>query len=95
MNSKTVAALFGAIALALAGTSAAGATAQTHDPAHRSIHQLADRSSHRAKPAAENGKDASAPAPAPAQPERKVIVSVGPQAMAVQRIRDIAMAPTG
>jgi hypothetical protein len=30
-----------------------------------------------------------------AQPNRQTLVSVGPQAMSIERIRDIAMAPTG
>lgn len=91
MNTKALAALLGAGAwICLAAGPAAAATAHKA-PVHHPIHTAALLHTKTA-PKAEV-RDSTADRTTTVN--RQTIVSVGPQAMAIQRIRDIAMAPTG
>jgi len=92
--SKGFSAVFGAAVLICAAISSASAAetkgvVATHNTSHRVT--VAERVKHQAVKATAK-PDAG---PADAAHQNQIIVSVGPQAMAVQRIRDIAMAPTG
>lgn len=105
MTLRALAALLGATAiLSLAAAPGSAAPAQTtaiHHP-HRVASvdharqqvQMRDKTSTPGTSVTEPGTTATAPGTS-ALPNHNVIVSVGPQAMAVQRIRDLAMEETG
>ncbi len=93
MALKNLAACLGIGMLFLQTASGWAAQPVAHDATNPAVHatRAASITTHEI---ASPGKNSRKPRPA-AQSNRGPLVSVGPQAMTYQRIRDIAMAPTG